>query len=181
MGTKVGDDLPDAGVVANRYYAVLLSATTGCSASCRGTPCRASTRTSPTRSSRVCGTHEADGRACRATRPLVRGKVWEAGKPEPKEWTLEVRTRSATRNGAPALYANATGIEPPKPGTEVFFRNVLGDAEQGDHNAEREENFANPREAVRSRPGAAPSAPVPSVVECYAIPRRGLFAGCAVN
>ena len=55
---------------------------------------------------------------------LVRGKVWEAGKKEPEAWTIEVEDPIGNKEGAPALYANATGIDPPKIGTEIFFKNV---------------------------------------------------------
>ena len=55
---------------------------------------------------------------------LVHGKIWEAGKDEPKDWTLEVEDPIGNQEGAPALYAFATGITAQKPGTETFFRNV---------------------------------------------------------
>ena len=35
---------------------------------------------------------------------IIRAKAWEKGKPEPKEWTLEVPHKHAHRNGAPGLF-----------------------------------------------------------------------------
>jgi hypothetical protein len=55
---------------------------------------------------------------------LVRGKVWLRGKEEPKEWTLQVEDPEPNTHGAPALYANATGIIAPAIGSEGFFQNV---------------------------------------------------------
>ncbi len=53
----------------------------------------------------------------------VRGKVWEAGKDEPAQWTLEVEDKTPNLEGAPALYAYAVGTQPNKLG-EAYFRNV---------------------------------------------------------
>ena len=35
---------------------------------------------------------------------VVRGKAWVKGEPEPEAWTIEVKLRSAHRNGAPGLF-----------------------------------------------------------------------------
>jgi outer membrane protein assembly factor BamB len=59
---------------------------------------------------------------------IVRGKVWERGKPEPAEWTLEVEDPLPNTDGSPALYANIptrTIDGPMKPGAEVYFANVV--------------------------------------------------------
>jgi outer membrane protein assembly factor BamB len=55
---------------------------------------------------------------------IARGKIWPRGKEEPKEWTLEVEDPEPNTHGAPALYANATGIIAPAIGSEGFFQNV---------------------------------------------------------
>ncbi|MCX7701149.1 MAG: PQQ-binding-like beta-propeller repeat protein [Gemmataceae bacterium] len=56
---------------------------------------------------------------------LIRGKVWERGKPEPSEWNIEFRDPSPNREGAPALYAFATNILDNAPGSEVYFDNLV--------------------------------------------------------
>ena len=123
MGTKVGDDVPDCGVVANRYTLMFF----GNNKLLRLVSWDALPRIEknipwefkPGTWYRLKLTVDIHG-----DKGVVRGKVWEADKTEPKEWTLEVEDPIANKEGAPALYANATGIAPPKPGTEVFFRNV---------------------------------------------------------
>jgi outer membrane protein assembly factor BamB len=55
---------------------------------------------------------------------VVRGKIWERGKPEPQKWTLEADDPAPNKTGAPGLYANATGIPPNGIGAEAYFDNV---------------------------------------------------------
>src|SRR5262249_26274890 len=55
---------------------------------------------------------------------LVRGKVWEADKSEPSDWTLTLEDPVANKEGSPALYAYATGILEGSKGAEVFYANV---------------------------------------------------------
>jgi hypothetical protein len=55
----------------------------------------------------------------------IRGKIWEREKPEPEKWTLEIDDPMPNREGAPALYANVTGIPPGGIGAEVFFDNLV--------------------------------------------------------
>ncbi len=123
MGTQVGGDLADAGIVANRYTLMFF----GNNKLLRLVSWDALPRIEknipmefkPNVWFRMKLTVEVKG-----DKALVRGKVWEADKEEPKEWTIEVEDPIGNKEGAPALYANATGIEPPKPGTEIFFKNV---------------------------------------------------------
>jgi outer membrane protein assembly factor BamB len=175
MGTKVGGDLPDAGVVANRYTLMFF----GNNRLLRLVSWDALPRIEknmpwdfkPGVWFRMKLTIEVLGE-----KALVRGKVWEADKDEPKEWTLEVEDPVPNKEGAPALYANATGIEPPKPGTEVFFKNVSVMPNKGAAPGEKKD-APKPAEAVRP-PKASNPAPVmvPEViVECYDVPRRVLF------
>jgi hypothetical protein len=55
---------------------------------------------------------------------VVRGKIWERGKSEPKDWTVEVEDPIPNREGSPALFGNATGIGEGQPGTEIYYDNV---------------------------------------------------------
>jgi outer membrane protein assembly factor BamB len=57
---------------------------------------------------------------------VVRGKCWERGQAEPKDWTVEVTDPRPNAEGAPALYGYVTGIqEAGGIGNEVYFANVL--------------------------------------------------------
>lgn len=55
---------------------------------------------------------------------LIQGKAWEADKPEPEKWTVEVVDPVPNLEGAPSLYANATGIIEGQVGCESYFRNI---------------------------------------------------------
>jgi len=55
---------------------------------------------------------------------VVRGKVWPASQPEPKEWTIEFTDKTPNRAGAPALYGYATGILEDEKGAEIYYNNV---------------------------------------------------------
>ena len=46
-----------------------------------------------------------------AGKALLRGKVWERGKPEPKDWTIELVDPMPNTTGAPGLFGNATNAE----------------------------------------------------------------------
>jgi hypothetical protein len=56
---------------------------------------------------------------------LIRGKVWERGKPEPETWQMEFRDPSPNREGAPGLYAFISNIRDNTPGSEVYFDNLV--------------------------------------------------------
>jgi hypothetical protein len=53
----------------------------------------------------------------------VKGKAWQKGKAEPKDWIVLSDPRPNTE-GAPALYGYVTGIQEGEAGTDVFFDNV---------------------------------------------------------
>jgi hypothetical protein len=55
----------------------------------------------------------------------IRGKVWERGKAEPDKWTIEFEDPFPIREGSPGLYAYATGILDNQPGAEGFFDNIV--------------------------------------------------------
>ena len=55
---------------------------------------------------------------------LVRGKVWPKGESEPEAWTIEFEDPTPSKDGSPALYGNAVGIEENDPGTEIYYDNV---------------------------------------------------------
>ncbi|MCU0703198.1 MAG: PQQ-binding-like beta-propeller repeat protein [Fimbriiglobus sp.] len=54
---------------------------------------------------------------------VLKGKVWERGKPEPKEWTIEVEDPNPNAEGAAALYGYVPNITT-GPGSPIYYDNV---------------------------------------------------------
>jgi outer membrane protein assembly factor BamB len=56
---------------------------------------------------------------------IVHGKVWEQGKPEPEEWTVEVEDPISNLEGAPGIYGNSTANPTPaRHGTTIYYHNL---------------------------------------------------------
>jgi outer membrane protein assembly factor BamB len=123
MGNKKGGDMPDMGVVANRYTLML----DGNKQRLRLLSWEALPRVEknldwpwkPDVWYRLKLTVEVQG-----DKALIRGKAWERDQPEPKDWTVEFEDPCPNRRGAPAIYAYATGILENRPGTDIYFDNV---------------------------------------------------------
>jgi outer membrane protein assembly factor BamB len=123
MGTKVGEDLPDAGIGANRYSLTLW----GNTQQLRLTSWDAIPRVDKSIGFawkehvwyRLRLTVNIEG-----GKAIVRGKVWPRDEKEPDSWTVEFTDPVPNKNGAPALYGNATAIEEGKPGTDIYYENV---------------------------------------------------------
>jgi hypothetical protein len=123
MGGKVRDDMPDMGVVANRYTLQL----DGNKQKLRLLSWDALPRVDktipfawkPNVWFRFKLTVEMQGE-----KALVKGKVWPAEGAEPVEWTITFEDPIGNKEGAPALYALATGILDDQKGAEVYFDNV---------------------------------------------------------
>lgn len=122
-GTKVGTDLPDMGIVANRYSLILA----GNIQKLRLVSWDALPRVDQTIPFKVepgvwyrlkLTTDIKDGKG------IIKGKAWDRTQPEPKDWTVELIDPRPIGEGSPALYAYVTGILPPAAGTEVYFDNV---------------------------------------------------------
>lgn len=124
MGTKVGEDMPDMGVVANRYTFQL----SGNAQRLRLLSWDALPRIDksidwswkPGVWYRMKLTVAVEG-----DKAVVRGKVWPRDEKEPAEWTIVVDDPTPNREGCPALYGNATGIQENAPGSEVYYQNLL--------------------------------------------------------
>ncbi|CAM2009843.1 outer membrane protein assembly factor BamB family protein [Acanthopleuribacter pedis] len=56
---------------------------------------------------------------------LVRGKVWERGTEEPKDWTIEMTDPVPNEGGSPGLYGYSVAITAKSPGTPVYYDNVV--------------------------------------------------------
>jgi len=124
QGNKLGSEMPDMGVEANRYGLHLV----GNSQQLRLISWDALPRIDnsiafpwkPDVWYRLKLTVEVQG-----DKAIARGKVWPRDQPEPEEWTVEVEDSTPNRQGAPALYGNSTGIQDAKhPGTEIYYINV---------------------------------------------------------
>jgi outer membrane protein assembly factor BamB len=123
QGKQNGKDLPDMGVVANRYSLVMI----GAYQQLRLISWDAIPRIDHTIKFdwkpdvwyRMKLTVKIDG-----DKAIARGKVWERGKTEPEKWNVQVEDPSPNRQGSPALYANAFGNPEGGQGCEAWFDNV---------------------------------------------------------
>src|SRR5262249_35210792 len=127
QGKQAGDekhgDLPDAGVVANRYTLML----TGNTQQLRLVSWDAVPRVDrsipygwkPGVWYRLKLTVQVQG-----DKALVRGKAWPRNEAEPEAWTVEFNDPCPNREGSPALYGNATGILENQQGAEIYYDNV---------------------------------------------------------
>lgn len=124
MAEKKGDDLPDMGLLANRYRLFLEGNTQRLRLMAWDVlprvdrsidePWKANTWYTLKLSVEV----EGD-------KAHLRGKFWQRGQDEPKEWTVEFDDPVPNREGSPGLYANAVGVESDQdPGTPIYFDNV---------------------------------------------------------
>src|SRR5262245_23882044 len=122
QGTKVGDDLPDMGVVANRYSFIL----EGNNQKLRIVSWDALPRVDETIPFniepdvwyRMKLTVEVQG-----DKGTIKGKARPRDKGEPADWLVLHDSRPNTE-GAPALYGYVKGITESQRGTEVYFDNV---------------------------------------------------------
>src|SRR5438132_1413740 len=123
MGTRKREDLPDMGIVANRYTLML----DGNKQQLRLLSWEAVPRVDK---SIAFGWKEntwyrmkftVDVQGSKAT---VRGKVWPRDQTEPGDWTITFEDPTANTEGSPGVYGYAAGIEEDSPGTEIFYDKV---------------------------------------------------------
>jgi hypothetical protein len=123
QGMQKGADLPDMGVVANRYTLML----DGNKQNVRICSWEALPRVDKTVSFewkpnvwyRMKLTVDAKG-----AKALVRGKVWPRAQQEPDAWSIEFEDPVPNQEGSPALYGYATGILESGSGAEIFYDNI---------------------------------------------------------
>lgn len=123
QGTRRHQDMPDAGLVANRYTLML----DGNKQRLRLVSWEALPRIDksidwpwkPGEWYTLKLTVEVKG-----DRALVRGKAWPRGSPEPEAWTVEAEDPCPNREGSPALYGYATGFVGDQPGAEIYYDNL---------------------------------------------------------
>lgn len=124
QGTKVRGDMPDVGIIANRYTLMLA----GNARSLR----IVSWETTPPRVDRTIDfpwkpgvwyrmkfTVEVNG-----DKGTVRGKVWPRDTAEPENWTIEFVDPVPNREGSPGIYGFSTGILQGTSGSEIYYDNV---------------------------------------------------------
>lgn len=123
MGGKVGDDLPEIGVVANRYTLMLHG-----TQKLRIVTWDALPRLDRTMSFawqpdvwyRMKLTVEVQG-----DKAVIKGKVWPKQEKEPAAWTITAEDPRPNTEGTPGLYAYVRGILEAGSGTDVYYDNVL--------------------------------------------------------
>ena len=123
QGFKAHNDLPEMGLINNRYTLFLMGNTQQLRlVSWEAIPRIDRTISYPWKpgvwySMKLTCTVQGD-------KAYVRGKVWPRGQPEPKEWTVELVDPTPNRKGAPGLYAYSLGVTEEEPGTEVNYANL---------------------------------------------------------
>ena len=123
QGSKVGDDLPDMGIVANRYTLILA----GNLQKLRLVSWDALPRVDktvqydwkPDTWYRMKLTTEMQ-----AGKGVIRGKAWPADQQEPAEWTVELTDSLPIPEGSAALYGYVQGVLDKRPGTEIYYDNL---------------------------------------------------------
>lgn len=123
LGMKVRGDMPDLGIVANRYTLMLA----GNSQKLRLISWDALPRVDKT----IDWTWKPETWyrmkltvASKGGKALIRGKVWPRDGKEPEAWTVEFEDPTPNTEGSPALYGYATGILENSPGAEIYYANV---------------------------------------------------------
>jgi outer membrane protein assembly factor BamB len=125
MGTKVRDkDMPDIGIGAMRYTLFLIG---------NDQEARLVTWDAQKRIEKKLKFEWKPGVWYRMkmttditpTKGVVKGKIWEKGKDEPKEWTLVIEDPIPNTEGAALIYGVANGtIDAKNPGAEIFYDNL---------------------------------------------------------
>ena len=123
QGTKVGDDMPDAGIGCQRYTLMLA----GNQQKLRLVSWDALPRIDESIAfpwqpgqwySLKLTVEIKDGKG------IARGKCWPRGQAEPENWTIQVTDPIPNTEGSPAIYGYSTGILPGRPGNEIFYDKV---------------------------------------------------------
>ena len=123
QGRKKGEDMPDMGVLANRYTLLLDG---------NKQQLRLISWDALPRVDKSIGwawkpgvwytmklTVDVHGDKAR-----ISGKVWPRGEAEPANWTIEFEDPVPNREGSPGLYGLATGIIGNEPGAEIYYARV---------------------------------------------------------
>jgi hypothetical protein len=123
QGTKKGADMPDMGILANRYTLLLDG---------NKQQLRLISWDALPRVDKSIGWTWQPGVwytlkltvDVRGDRALVQGKVWPHNEKEPADWSIQFEDPVPNREGSPGLYGYATGIIGNEPGAEVYYAKV---------------------------------------------------------
>jgi outer membrane protein assembly factor BamB len=124
QGSRPRSDMPDMGVIANRYTLFL----DGNKQRLHLTSWEALPRIDktvdfpwkPDAWYRMKLTVDLQGEA----KALIRGKVWPRDQEEPAAWSIEFDDPTANREGSPGIYGYATGILPEQTGAVIYYDNI---------------------------------------------------------
>lgn len=123
MGEKVRDNLPNMGVTAHRYILQLVGNEQKLRVSAWDAVPRVAQEIDfawqPNTWYRL--KLKVDVQAGHAH---VMGKVWQKGEAEPADWALKLNDNNPNSSGSPGLYGSALGIQPPSPGTPIYYDNI---------------------------------------------------------
>jgi outer membrane protein assembly factor BamB len=123
MGTKVEGNLPEMGIVANRYTLVLAGNVQKLRLLSWDAVPRVdetiSWRWQPDTWYRMKLTVQVNG-----GKGIIRGKAWQRDEKEPDNWTVTFTDPRPDDHGSPALYGYVIGIVGDQPGTDIFYDNV---------------------------------------------------------
>lgn len=123
MGAKKGEDMPDMGLIANRYTLVL----DGNKQRLRILSWDALPRVDkniPWQWQPDVWYHMKFTVAVNGAKALVQGKVWPKDQKEPEGSTITFEDPSPNREGSPGLYGYATGILENEEGAAIYYANV---------------------------------------------------------
>lgn len=124
MGDKVDTDLPDMGVIANRYRLLLW----GNKQVFRLDAWDAMPRVAVARDYEIKPNvwYRIKLRVqIVGNQAKIHGKVWQRNEPEPKEWQIDYTDPNPNTTGCPGLYRFGTGVQEGHPGCSVYFDNVV--------------------------------------------------------
>ena len=111
MGGQVGTNMPDVGIIASRYRLELVGNTQTLRLTCWDALPRVDKTIAYPWKPKVWYTLKLTSEI-KGDKVLIRGKVWERGKEEPKDWTVEFTDPTPNYEALSALYGYATGILP---------------------------------------------------------------------
>jgi outer membrane protein assembly factor BamB len=125
MGRKKGNDLPDMGVVNSRYTLQLGGAYQQLRLLAYDALPRIDKSIAFPWKPDVWYTMKMSVEPAKdGSKATIKGKAWERGQEEPKDWNITFEDPYPYLEGSAGLYGYATGIEEKVPGTEIYYDNV---------------------------------------------------------
>ena len=124
MGEQVRDNLPNMGVTAHRYILQLVGNEQKLRVSAWDAVPRVAEEVDfqwePNNWYQLKMTVKIEGNQAQ-----VLGKAWKKNDAEPSEWNLKLTDENPNHTGPPGIYGSALGIQPPNPGTPIYYDNIL--------------------------------------------------------